>query len=174
MKEIWADIKDFEGLYQVSNLGRIRTPYLRNGWGTFVKERILVGCDNGNGYLCVNLYKGKKRHVRYVHRLVAEAFCEKRQGCNQVNHLDYDRGNNVWTNLEWCTQAENNKYSAERMKGVKSNCKKSITGEKYITMKNKRFRVQVHSGNHYLCDRLFPTLEDAISYRDELLKRRMA
>lgn len=174
MNEIWADIKGFEGLYQVSNLGRVRTPYLRNGWGTFIKERIFVGFNNGSGYRCVHLWKDKKRHVRYVHRLVAEAFCEKRAGCNYINHLDHNRENNVWTNLEWCTQAENVRYSAELMRKPKENCKKSSTGEKYITLRKNRYRVRVHSNRKYYCDRSFNTLEEAIAYRDAVLKRRTA
>lgn len=174
MSEIWKDIKGFEGIYQVSNLGRVRTPYLRNGWGTFNKERIITGYDNGNGYRAVHLCKCKKRFVRYIHRLVAEAFCEKRPGCNYINHLDHNRGNNAWTNLEWCTQEENVRYSAELMRKPKENCKKSSTGEKYITLRENRYRVQVHSNRKYYCDRSFNTLEEAIAYRDAVLKRRTA
>lgn len=164
MSEIWADIKGFEGLYQVSNLGRVRTPCLRNGWGTFIKERIFVGWDNGNGYRCIHLWKDKKRYVRYIHRLVAEAFCERPPGCNVINHLDYDKTNNVWTNLQWCTQGDNVRYSAERMRHPRP-WTKAKTGEKGIYKRNGRYRVVVNRKEYPSR----PTLEEAIAYRNAII-----
>lgn len=174
MNEIWKDIEGFEGLYQVSNLGRVRTHYLRNGWGTFSKEHIFTGYDNGHGYIAVHLRKDKKRYARYIHRLVAEAFCEKRPGCNYINHLDHDRGNNVWTNLEWCTQEDNVRYSSELMRKPKETSRKTSTGEKYIYRKKHRYRVSIHSNKKFLCDRSFPSLEEAIAYRDSFINGRPA
>lgn len=111
MLEVWKDIKGYEGLYQVSNLGRVkRLPRLRkNRWGksSFYPEELMALCLDGKKYQFVKLQKNGKRKQFKVHRLVAEYFLNKRQGYNQVNHIDKNKQNNVVTNLEWCNQYEN-------------------------------------------------------------------
>lgn len=169
MNEIWADIKGFEGFYQVSNFGRVKSLEMRNGCGTFPKERILTATDNGNGYLCVHLQLNNKRSPRYVHRLVAEAFCEKAPGCNVINHLDYDKKNNVWTNLQWCTQGDNVRYSAERMRHPRP-WTKAKTGEKGIYKRKGRYRIVVNKKEYPSR----PTLEEAIAYRNAIIAGEMA
>lgn len=165
MQEIWANIEGFEGLYQVSNLGRVKSLKLRNGWGSFNIERILTSTDNGHGYLVVHLTRDKKMSPRYVHRLVAEAFCEKRAGCAYINHIDFDTKNNVSTNLEWCTQRENVAYSAERMRKPKKKSKPTETGEKGIYKRGDRYRVVVHKKEYPTQ----ATLEAAIAFRDQIM-----
>lgn len=162
MNEIWKDIDGFDGLYQVSNLGRIKSNLLRNGWGTFKKETIMCQTDNGHGYLIVHLHKQNKRYSKYVHRLVAEAFCEKPEGCNVVNHIDFDKKNNEATNLEWCTTQANIHYSSNRMKRKI----KGTTGEVCIYKIGDAFRVVV-KGIEYKRQK---TIEDAIALRDAVMK----
>lgn len=99
-KEIWKDIQGYEGLYQVSNLGMIRsTRGLRNQVG------------NGYGYLCVDLWKHNKRKRFYVHRLVANAFLKNEHNYPTVNHKDGNKSNNCVSNLEWCTYSYNNVHA---------------------------------------------------------------
>lgn len=106
-KEIWKDVKDFEGFYQVSNLGNIRS-IPRNGT---VKNYRILKPNNVKGYYQVSLQKkGKKKYMK-VHRLVAEAFIENTQNKREVNHIDGNKLNNKLTNLEWVTSSENQKHA---------------------------------------------------------------
>lgn len=99
--EIWKDVPDYEGLYQVSNLGRIRNS----------KGRILNFCKDKDGYLKGNIYKnGKNKNIR-LHRLIAEAFILNPNNYPSVNHKDENKSNNSVDNLEWCTNAYNTRYS---------------------------------------------------------------
>lgn len=104
--EIWKDIEGYEGLYQVSNLGRVKSlNYLRTG-----KEKILSQSKNPNGYLKVNLYKNGKKGNWYVHRLVAEAFIPNPQNFPEVNHKSENKEMNTVDDLEWTTHSLNVKY----------------------------------------------------------------
>lgn len=112
MNEIWKDIKGYEKYYQVSNKGRIKSlPRLKIAANNFVtKEKILKLVDNSRGYLRVNLKANGKNKVFFVHRLVAEHFLKKIDGCNVVNHLDCNPHNNNVENLEWTTLKGNSEY----------------------------------------------------------------
>lgn len=102
-KEIWADVRGFEGLYQVSNRGGVRAVnYNHTG-----KPKHLKLAVNRAGYLCAYLYKADKVHCVRVHRMVAQAFIPNPEGKPQVNHIDFNRVNNSVENLEWCTASEN-------------------------------------------------------------------
>lgn len=123
MREEWRDVVGYEGLYQVSNLGRVKgvaRKVNRNGHMVSVPERFLNQNDNTNGYLRVSL--SKSNHVKqvFVHRLVAEAFVDNPEGYKYIDHLDNDRHNNKPDNLVWCTQSENiaAAYSRGRRKYV--------------------------------------------------------
>lgn len=158
--EIWKDIKDYEGLYQVSNYGNVRSLL-------FDKIRRLKGNKANDGYLTVTLCRQGEAKTYYVHRLVASAFCEKLHNRTCVNHKDYNRQNNHYANLEWCTVQENVAYSAARMRHPKTRSKPSNTGEKYIhRTKNGRYRVQI---KYKAYDRRFKTLEEAVLNRDEVM-----
>lgn len=99
MEEIWKDIDGYDGLYQVSNLGRVRRG-----------SRLLRQSNAGKGYLSVTLsLDGHVKRV-YVHRLVAMAFIPNPSVSPCVNHKDETRTNNTVDNLEWCTYAYNNTY----------------------------------------------------------------
>ncbi len=115
IKEEWRDIKGHEGIYQVSNLGRVKSldriiKYI-NGKSVCTKGKYINGYDNANGYWYVDLYgHDKKRKKKGVHVLVAQAFIENPNNHTQVNHKDEKRSNNRWDNLEWCTSKYNNNY----------------------------------------------------------------
>lgn len=115
-KEIWRDVKDFEGLYQVSNLGRVRSlpRYVKaSKGGTYLKEGCIMRQFELRGhYLQVHLSKDGKKKDMKVHRLVAMAFIPNPDNLPQINHKDYDRQNNRLENLEWCDAKYNSNYSA--------------------------------------------------------------
>lgn len=107
MEEIWKDIKDYEGLYQVSNLGRVKSlNYLRTE-----KEQILKTNKVCRGYYQVVLWKDKKPKRYSVHRLVAEAFLPNPFNYPIINHKDENPSNNCSQNLEWVTYKYNSAYS---------------------------------------------------------------
>jgi len=123
--EIWKDIKGYEGLYQVSNIGRVksleRTVPRKNGSKLPIKERILKPKANRDGYLTVVLCKGSgKRKGFLVHRLVCEAFHKNPKNKPCVNHIDENKTNNTAGNLEWCTYSENNKHGTRTARTCKS------------------------------------------------------
>ena len=117
MKEIWKDIEEYEGYYQVSNLGRIkslsREKIMPNGTLCFTKERILSLNKNRNGYMSVSLYKNNKRETFRIHRLVAIAFIPNPNNLTDVNHKDENKENNCVDNLEWCDKSYNNRYGTK-------------------------------------------------------------
>lgn len=111
MTEIWKDIKGYEGLYQVSNLGRVKSLDIVDRLGRKHKSNIKYQNDNGNGYLIVNLKHNGKQKNHLVHRLVAEAFIENPENKKEVNHIDGDKLNNRVDNLEWVSRSENLKHA---------------------------------------------------------------
>jgi hypothetical protein len=108
--EVWKDIVGFEGLYMVSNLGRVKS-LSRIAFQTdrkrILKEKILQSRPNGNGYCHVELKKEGISKTIKVHRLVATAFLPNHENKRTVNHIDSNRSNNELNNLEWCTDTEN-------------------------------------------------------------------
>ena len=125
MEEIWKPIEGFEGRYEVSNLGRVRSLdriiKRDNGHGVNdarVKGRILSQkLNHKGGYCVVNINDNGRELTKYVHRLVAQAFIPNPDGLPEVNHKDEDKQNNCVSNLEWCTPAYNSNYGTghERM-----------------------------------------------------------
>lgn len=121
MKEIWKDIKNYEGKYQVSNLGRVKSlkRYKENySKLQLVPEKILAQADNGNGYKFVSLWKDSKQKMYYIHRLVAETFIPNEHDLKQVNHKDGIKNNNSILNLEWCSCSENQKHAYKKLKRI--------------------------------------------------------
>ena len=121
-KEFWKNIKDYENLYQGSNLGRVRSfdrwVKSKNGSLRFCKGRILKPGTNKDGYLQVDLWKNNKRKNFLVHRLVAQAFLDNPNNLPEVNHKDENKLNNSVENLEWCDRKYNCNYGTrnERQK----------------------------------------------------------
>lgn len=114
--EEWKDIKNYEGLYQVSNLGNVRSldRFIIN---KIVKGKILKKCLTKFGYYRVVLSKNNVQITRTVHRLVAEAFIENTNNLPCVNHKDEDKTNNCVDNLEWCSYKYNNNYGTMQKRG---------------------------------------------------------
>lgn len=100
--EIWRDVNGYEGLYQVSNYGRVKS-LAKNGR----KELILKLSKTIWGYLDIQLYKNGRNHHERIHRLVAKAFIPNPNNLPQVNHIDLNRQNNRVDNLEWCDVQHN-------------------------------------------------------------------
>lgn len=113
--EIWKDIKGYEGLYQVSTYGMVRS--LGKG-KTWKKPKIMKSRDNGHGYYMVNLSKEGVYKHHYIHRLVAEAFIPNWFNDQEVNHRDEDKSNNNVDNLEWCDHKYNMQYGNIKQKNV--------------------------------------------------------
>lgn len=169
-EECWRDVKGYEGLYQVSNHGNVRSLKREVPQGKYGKTRLAGGSlmkptNNGNGYLLVGLRRLGKRKNFYVHRLVAEHFIANDHGYKYVNHKDYDTSNNRADNLEWCTQKENTRYSAHKMRKPHKSWKQTATNEKHIYIRNGRFRLMVKG----IIDRTYPTLEEAVKARGVVL-----
>lgn len=168
--EIWKDIENFEGFYQISNFGRVKS--LKKWCGNkhlskwIDSEKILKPTDNGRGYLIIAFNTNGKKKNYYIHRLVATHFLNKPINKNIVNHKDYNKHNNNVNNLEWCTQKENIKYSINNMKHRK-NITHSNTGERYICYrkKTKVYRVIIDKKEYGS----FKTLEEAKIIRDKIL-----
>lgn len=114
MIEIWRDICGYEGLYKVSNYGRIKSlskRVVRGFCEVVTKEKIMTlqRCKSkGNGfYVQVTLSKDGIQKSHRIHRLVAHAFLKRKSGCNQVDHIDGNKENNKLDNLRWVSQTGN-------------------------------------------------------------------
>lgn len=127
MNEVWKTIKGWDN-FLISNFGNVKSvdrkePFLnttRIRFGRVIKTRVL------RKYVCVSLKQNCKQKTFLVHRLVAEYFVEKKSG-DIVNHIDANRFNNVFTNLEWCSQKENIHHAMKFdnwTKGEKHGCSK--------------------------------------------------
>lgn len=134
MEEIWKDIDGYEGLYQVSNYGRVKSLNYRNKG----IEGILTPKCNCDGRLWVDLWgRGKPKHM-LIHRLVGMAFIPNPYNYPQINHMDENPKNNRVDNLEWCTGSYNIRYSLERhprervWDQSRNTCRKNVKRTKQI------------------------------------------
>lgn len=123
-KEEWRDIKGYEGKYQVSNFGFVKSLQRWDNFNNRVqkRERILKQNKNRKGYMKVKLYNEEGKKTLSVHRLVAIAFIENPENKEQINHIDGNKANNRLDNLEWCTNKENQIHA--RKCGLSDNCRK--------------------------------------------------
>ena len=163
MKEIWKDIEGYEGLYQVSNFGRIKslehnssmTNIFGKGGKSLVKhnEKIINGYIQNTGYLTVTL-TGKKYSV---HRLVAKAFVQNPNNYPVINHIDGNKLNNKVDNLEWCTHKHNTR-EAIRL---------GLSNPKYNSYKN---RIRAKKTNQYDLEGNYIKTYDACSDAERELK----
>lgn len=136
--EIWKDVKDYEGLYQVSNLGRVKSLSRTDSKGRFRKEKVLKLGNNGNGYIQISLCKNGVVKRTSVHRLVAYAFVPKTKGFDIVNHIDENPSNNRANNLEWCTQQYNTNYCTARYRAEKTRNENKAKKPKKVINHDKR------------------------------------
>ena len=142
----WRDIKGYEGKYQVSNLGEIRSlDYKHTG-----KTRILKPATDRYGYKTIGLCKNGKQKKFFIHRLVAEAFLLNPNGLLEVNHKDEDKANNIYSNLEWCTNEYNINYGT-RNKRVSKPIKCITTGEIFSSMTEAGHKYNIEIGNITKC-----------------------
>ena len=108
-EEVWKDVSGYEGLYQVSDKGRVKSLW-------FGKERILKPGKLKKGYLQVSLSKNREMKGYKVHRLVCQTFLPNPNNLPEVNHKDEDKTNNKVENLEWCDRKYNNNYGNHNQK----------------------------------------------------------
>lgn len=125
MQEIWKAVVGYEGLYEVSNLGRVKS-LPRNG--TCMSEKILKYSID-KGYRQVILSKNDKRKSAKIHKLVAMAFLPNENNFPCINHKDENKQNNDVSNLEWCSYAYNNTYNDRAKKASKKTGKKVLCVE---------------------------------------------
>lgn len=134
---IWKDIKGYEGLYQISNVGQVKSLdriVKHSGENERIqKGRILKPFFNKDtGYVEIGLSKNGKSKKHRIHRLVADAFVPNLENKLEVNHIDEDKQKNTAINLEWCTRKENENHGTKQMR------KKSNTDYKAIGKKNMK------------------------------------
>ena len=144
--EIWKDVAGYDGVYQISNLGRIRVSDIckKRKDGRIYKKKgsILKPATLNSGYLCVALYKNNEIKKYLIHRLVAFAFLENDNSeFNIINHKDENKLNNIWSNLEWCNKSYNAKYND----GAK--IRRNKCNDKFINGKCSKSVVQKLNGN---------------------------
>ena len=118
--EEWRDVVGYEGLYQVSNMGRVKSLGRKDRFGRVIKERILEPAVTHNGYLRVGLHVDGKRKMLRVHRLVCEAFHENPDNKSEVNHVNEDKTDNRACNLEWSTRTENCNHGSRNERVAKA------------------------------------------------------
>lgn len=126
--EIWKDIKDYEGLYQVSNLGRVRN--IRHN-----KNKILKPIYHKK-YYQITLSKNNIRVQYRIHRLVATAFIPNPENLPEVNHKDENKVNNCVSNLEWCDSKYNNNYNNKGKRISKAKMGHTTSKETRIKISN--------------------------------------
>ena len=144
MIEEFRPVIGYEGLYEVSSTGRIksceRLVRTKNGYNK-IKEKFIVQKDDTHGYLCVNLWKNNKLTHFKVHRLVASAFIPNPNNLRDVNHIDEDKYNNNINNLEWSSHKDNLNYGSRNERANNTRSKEvsqydKVTNELLATYKN--------------------------------------
>lgn len=117
MEEIWKEVKGYEGLYEISSIGNIRSldkyvnSGIKNNPKRFIKGCVLKTFSDKDGYLYTGLTKDRKKRMLRIHRLVCDAFHDNPENKPQVNHIDGIKDNNFYQNLEWSTLSENRQHA---------------------------------------------------------------
>ena len=147
MQEIWKDILGYEGYYQISNKGRIKSldRYVEpKGKFIKVKGKILNLNKNNSGYFYLNLCTNNLRKKFLIHRLVAIAFLPNPNKLKCVNHKDENKSNNNVENLEWCDHKYNNNYGSFKSRISQKNSKSVVCLEL-----DKKFKNQKEAANYF-------------------------
>lgn len=165
MQEVWKPVEGFEGYYEVSNLGRIKSlsRAVKHSSGSIMwtKEKLLSAMPSATlGYVLVSLRKDGKSHKLYAHRIVAEAFIPNPQNLPIINHIDGNKANNSADNLEWCTRAHNvsHAYSTGLMdnsgrKHYKARAVVNCRGEEFPTCvaAAEAYKIKAYTNVWYVC-----------------------
>lgn len=160
--EIWKDIKGYEGLYQISNLGRVKS--LRKQKGFYIREEVILKNRIDRGYLKVTLSKDNKLKYISVHRLIAEAFIPNPENKSFIDHINGNRADNRIENLRWVTQKENMNNPITRKR--ESNSKKGEKNPQYQKPKTEKQLEALRKSNikSVICietKEVFESIEDA-------------
>lgn len=158
MVEIFKDIKGFEGYYQISNLGKVKSFHSKN--------KIIKNTINNQGYCYVRLFLKNKKTKLLVHRLIAIAFIENPSNKKFINHIDGNKLNNDISNLEWCTHKENmqhahsnNLINYNKIK-IKQYDKKNNFIKEYESIKE----AAIYIGDKSYCSNIVKCLKNKINY----------
>ena len=140
MDEIWRDIKNTDGKYQISNFGRVRRieyhyidTYKSGRYRYKPTQLIATPVCKGNGYCMFDVHINKKRKRLYVHREVAKVFIPNPDNLPCVNHIDENKLNNTVSNLEWCDYYYNNSYGTSRQRSVQTRRDNNTISSKQYT-----------------------------------------
>lgn len=164
MEEVWKDVVGYEGLYQVSNLGRVKSieryvhknsgGRIKNAYDAHIREKILTNTKNSKDYLTVTLSKDKTPDIFLVHRLMATAFMQNPNNLSDVNHKDENPSNNFIyvnkdgsvdyekSNLEWCTHKYNCNYGTSKFRIIKTRRKNNDVSEMVKKQKETKKRLK--------------------------------
>lgn len=149
---IWKDIENFEGIYQISSVGTVRslprTVKCLYGQTRKIPLKYIKTHKQNKGYLVVGLYKDHKIKNALVHRLVAKAFLDNPENFKEINHKDGNKENNCISNLEWCSSSYNKKHMYDNLlsgKLKKLQLSKSLKN-KPLTMEHKKRIGDSHRG----------------------------
>ena len=157
MEEIWKDVVGFEGIYQVSNLGKVKSL-------KFGKEKYLSITKSSIGYLNTKLQLNKKNKSFLVHRLVAETFIKNEFNKPCVNHINGIKTDNRIENLDWCTHKENTEHSLKNdLRKTGCNHKQSKLSLKDIEYIRKNYKYRDEKNGGYKLAEMFGVSRNCIS-----------
>jgi len=153
MNEIWKDIKGYEGLYQISNTGKVKSleRYVnsKSTGKLFIKEKIRKTTTTTAGYEYTVLANNGKNKTLLIHRLVAEAFIPNPSNLKCVNHIDENKSNNNVENLEWCDYSYNNTYKDIHLRRQQTNNIRKIIQYDLDMREIKRWNSIIEASNYY-------------------------
>ena len=164
--EEWKSIPGYEGIYEVSNLGRVRSVERCDRFNRKIVSKILKP-NYVSGYLRVGMYKNKTFKYYLIHRLVAQAFLPNPDNLPQVNHKDEDKSNNRVDNLEWCDRSYNMNYGTVQQRRIQTN----INNGKYTGNSKTKEYIKEYS-KKYKKEHIEHTREYHREYMKEYRKRK--
>lgn len=174
--KIFKDIKGYEGLYQVNQLGEVLSLQRYKPNGQIVKEKIKVQSDNGNGYKTISLWKNGAGVAVYVHRLVASTFISDIPKGMDINHINGIKEDNNLSNLEIVTRSENIRHAFKtelRKSPLGKHCSRSKSGYSNISIKQSRgksfFTVCIRADGKRF-ERRFSDLNEALVIHNQYMR----
>ena len=138
-KEEWRPVVGYEGLYEVSNTGQVRSLDKYDSLGVFWIGKLLSKLKVG-GYFMVKLRKDGIQKMCLIHRLVAQSFIPNPLNLPQVNHKDEDKTNNMVDNLEWCDAKYNMNYGTRQKRSINTKIKNGYVNEENIGLDIKEYK----------------------------------